>query len=137
MLSTIVDNDVRGAIDEAMKDSAVSYTLGFYPDRKLDRVNPLKIEIKRKGLEAGYSNAFSGIATSYHGAWVDDALASPLATPPRFRSASDCKNKAMAGACLSRSIQPKLRWITGKAGWGLQAADLSRRNRPGNHQERN
>jgi hypothetical protein len=44
-----VDNDVRGAIDQAIKDSEVSYTLGFYPDRTPDNMNPLKIEVKRQG----------------------------------------------------------------------------------------
>ena len=73
-----VDNDVRGAIDQAIKDSEVSYTLGFYPDRTPDKMNPLKIEVKRRGLEAGYSNAYSGISKSDRGAGIENALSSPL-----------------------------------------------------------
>jgi hypothetical protein len=75
-----VDNDVRGAIDQAIKDSEVSYTLGFYPDRTPDAMNSLKIEVARKGLDLGYRNAYSGIARpdSKHGTLVGDALASAL-----------------------------------------------------------
>lgn len=75
-----VHNDVRGAIDRAVKDSEVSYTLGFYPDRTPDRLNALKIEVKRKGLEAGYRAAYSGIAKSdtTRETEIAGALASPL-----------------------------------------------------------
>ena len=73
-----VDNDVRGAIDQAMKDSEAGYTLGFYPDRTPDGMNPLKIEVTRKGIEAGYSNAYSSIAKSDRGAGIENAHSSPL-----------------------------------------------------------
>ncbi len=75
-----VDNDVRGAIDQAMKDSEVSYTLGFYPDRTPDPMNALKVAVTRKGLDVGYRSAYSGIAKSdsARGTAVGDALASPL-----------------------------------------------------------
>ena len=56
-----VDNDVRAAIDQAMRDSEVSYTLGFYPDRAPDRVNAIKVEMRQKGLGAGYRAAYSGL----------------------------------------------------------------------------
>ena len=75
-----VHNDVRGAIDRAVKDSETSYTLGFYPDRTPERLNVLKIELKRKGLEAGYRAAYSGIAKSdtTRETEIAGALASPL-----------------------------------------------------------
>lgn len=75
-----VDNDVRGAIDQAMKDSEVSYTLGFYPDRTPDPMNALKVEVTRKALDVGYRSAYSGIAKSDSArrTAVGDALASPL-----------------------------------------------------------
>jgi VWFA-related protein len=75
-----VHNDVRGAIDRAVKDSEMSYTLGFYPDRPPDRWNALKIEVKRKGLEAGYRAAYSGIprSDSTRETEIAGALASPL-----------------------------------------------------------
>jgi hypothetical protein len=73
-----VDNDVRGAIDQAMKDSDASYTLGFYPDRTPDGMNPLKIEVNRKGLEVVYRKAYSATAKPDPRTGIEDALASPL-----------------------------------------------------------
>ena len=75
-----VDNDVRGAIDQAMRDSEVSYTLGFYPDRAPDRVNAIKIEMRQKGLGAGYRAAHSGLGGGggEGKSPMEVALASPL-----------------------------------------------------------
>jgi hypothetical protein len=72
-----VDNDVRGAIDQAVKDAEAGYTLGFYPDRTPDRLNALKVEVTRKGLDIGYHNAYSGVAADRRPG-IDSALASPL-----------------------------------------------------------
>ena len=41
-------------------------------------MNPLKIEVKRRGLETGYSNAYWGISKSDRGAGIENALSSPL-----------------------------------------------------------
>jgi VWFA-related protein len=75
-----VHGNLRGAIDRAMKDSESTYTLGFYPDRAPDRINALKIEMTRKGLEVSYRNAYSGVAESdsTRGKEIAAALASPL-----------------------------------------------------------
>jgi VWFA-related protein len=75
-----VHDDVRGAIDRAVKDAEISYTLGFYPDRTPDRLNALKIEMKQKGFDVGYRNAYSGVARSDTARKneIAGALASPL-----------------------------------------------------------
>jgi VWFA-related protein len=53
-------NDITGAIRQAVEDSEVSYTLGFYIDRdSIDgRFHELKIEVNRKGLAIHYPRGY-------------------------------------------------------------------------------
>lgn len=75
-----IHSDLRGAIDRAMKDSEAGYSLGFYPEQTPARMNALKIEIKRRRLEVGYRNSYSGIEkpNGTRDAEIGLALASPL-----------------------------------------------------------
>lgn len=75
-----VHTNLRGAIDQAVKDSEISYTLGFYPDHTPDPMNALRVEVTRKGVDVGYRSAYSGVAKSdaARGTAVGEALASPL-----------------------------------------------------------
>jgi VWFA-related protein len=73
-----VHDDLRSAIDRAVKDSEVTYLLGFYPDRTPDAMNSLKIEMQRKGLQLGYHNAYLGTERP-RGSEIGEALQSPLA----------------------------------------------------------
>ena len=46
-------NDIRGAIDKALSDSDVTYTLGFYPrlsERDHSEYHTLKVTVKRRGV---------------------------------------------------------------------------------------
>jgi VWFA-related protein len=54
------DNDLRAAIAEAMQDSAVTYTLGFYPpETALDgTAHPLKVKVARKGVDVRYRQSW-------------------------------------------------------------------------------
>ena len=53
-------NDLEGAARRAVDDSAITYTLGFYPDSDdFDtKYHPLKVEVNRKGLELRYRKGF-------------------------------------------------------------------------------
>jgi len=53
-------NDLEGAARKAIDDSAITYTLGFYPDSDdFDtKYHPLKVEVNRKGLELRYRKGF-------------------------------------------------------------------------------
>lgn len=53
-------NDLTGAIRDAVEDSAVTYTLGFYIDSdSLDgNFHELKVKVKRAGLEVRYPKGY-------------------------------------------------------------------------------
>jgi len=53
-------NNITGAIRQAVADSAVTYTLGFYIDRaSIDgKFHELKVELKRKGAKVRYPKAY-------------------------------------------------------------------------------
>lgn len=53
-------NRITGAIRQAVEDSAVTYTLGFYIDRaSIDgKFHELKVEVKRKGVKVHYPKAY-------------------------------------------------------------------------------
>lgn len=53
-------NDLTGAIRQAVEDSAVTYTLGFYIDRdSIDgKFHELKVEVKRKGVTLRYPKGY-------------------------------------------------------------------------------
>ncbi|MGB7283065.1 MAG: VWA domain-containing protein [Candidatus Acidiferrum sp.] len=53
-------NDFTGAIRDAVEDSAVTYTLGFYIDAaSLDgKFHELKVKVKRSGLEVRYPKGY-------------------------------------------------------------------------------
>jgi VWFA-related protein len=59
-------NDVDKAIVEAMQDSQVSYTLGFYlSDNEQDgKFHPLKVSVDRRGLETRYRRGYYAGADS-------------------------------------------------------------------------
>lgn len=56
-------NDVSGALRTALDDSAVSYTLGFYPDAEsLDgRFHELRVEVARAGLNVRYRKGYMAL----------------------------------------------------------------------------
>jgi VWFA-related protein len=53
-------NDLSGALRIALEDSAVTYTLGFYPDAEsLDgRLHDLKVQVARPGLNVRYRKSY-------------------------------------------------------------------------------
>lgn len=53
-------NDLTGAIRQAVEDSAVTYTLGFYIDRdSIDgKFHEIKVEVKRKGVTLRYPRGY-------------------------------------------------------------------------------
>lgn len=53
-------NDLTGAIRQAIEDSAVTYTLGFYiPTESIDgQFHEIKVEVKRKGVIAHYPKGY-------------------------------------------------------------------------------
>jgi VWFA-related protein len=60
-------NDIDQAILEAIEDSQVSYTLGFYlaDDERDGKFHPLKVSVDRRGLELRYRRGyFAGIESS-------------------------------------------------------------------------
>jgi VWFA-related protein len=54
-------NNLAGAIRTALDDSEVSYTLGYYPSQGQwdGRFHTIKVQVKRKGVEARYRNGYS------------------------------------------------------------------------------
>ena len=54
------DNDVRGAILQAIEDSQVTYTLGFYPDRRPGPMNQIVIRTSRPGIQLAYRPLYGG-----------------------------------------------------------------------------
>jgi hypothetical protein len=78
-------NDLEGAARRAMDDSAITYTLGFYPDSDdFDtKYHPLKVEVNRKGVELRYRKGFvatpeAAATDKQRGAEIAAALHSPL-----------------------------------------------------------
>ncbi len=53
-------NDLTGAIRDAIEDSAVTYTLGFYinSDSLDGKLHELKVKVKRSGLEVRYPKGY-------------------------------------------------------------------------------
>jgi hypothetical protein len=53
-------NDLTGAVRQALEDSEVTYTFGFYIDRaSIDgKFHELKVEVKRKGLTVRYPKGY-------------------------------------------------------------------------------
>lgn len=56
-------NDITGAIRQAVEDSAVSYTLGFYINRDSadGKFHELKVEVKRKGVTIRYPKEYLAV----------------------------------------------------------------------------
>ena len=59
-------NDIRGAIQAAVEDSEVTYTLGFYPDQNLldSKFHPVKVVVKGKSLDVRYRKGYLAIPDS-------------------------------------------------------------------------
>ena len=54
-------NDIRGAIDKAIADGDLTYTLGFYAEPSDKVVKPyhdLKVEVKRRGADVRYPKSY-------------------------------------------------------------------------------
>ena len=54
-------NDIRGAIDRALTDGDLTYTLGFYVDdseKKTEPYHTLKVEVKRSGVDLHYRQSY-------------------------------------------------------------------------------
>jgi len=78
-------NDLEGAARKAIEDSAITYTLGFYPDSDDfdSKYHPLKVEVNRKGLELRYRKGFVALpevaaTEKQRNAEIANALRSPL-----------------------------------------------------------
>jgi VWFA-related protein len=75
-------NDIRGAIDRAMTDANVTYTLAFYAEEAKPGSQPyrrLRVQVKRRGVEAHYRTQYR--ANPYEPTpqqRVAEALLSPL-----------------------------------------------------------
>ena len=79
------NNDLSGAIREAIDDSAVTYTLGFYVDTKsLDgKFHDIKVRVKDPGMEVRYPRGYYALAQAplaerLGGKNVDRIVLSPL-----------------------------------------------------------
>ncbi len=55
-----VTNDVAGAIEDSVRDSEITYRLGFYPDSSaLDgKDHNIKVQVARKGVDVRYRRAY-------------------------------------------------------------------------------
>ena len=54
-------NDIRAAIDKAIADGDVTYTLGFYPqlsEKEIKSYHNLKVTVKRRGVSVHYPKAY-------------------------------------------------------------------------------
>ncbi|HLK65681.1 MAG TPA: VWA domain-containing protein [Bryobacteraceae bacterium] len=78
-------NGIRQAIQSAIQDGEVTYTLGFYPESSsLDsKYHNLKVQVKRKDVELRYRRGYLAVPDSQltaqeRGAQVRDVLWSPL-----------------------------------------------------------
>jgi hypothetical protein len=77
-------NDIRGAIQAAVEDSEVTYTLGFYPDQKPDsKFHPVKVVVKGRNLDVRYRKGYLAIPDAAPSAHerveeIRDAIWSPL-----------------------------------------------------------
>jgi hypothetical protein len=77
-------NDLRGSIEKALEDTAVSYTLGFYPSAEaLDgAVHPLKVKVARRGVEVRYREDYLAAEDSNSGSPQNMPTIEELATDP-------------------------------------------------------
>lgn len=78
-------NDLATAVHKAVEDSAVTYTLGFYPEpQDLDgRFHEIKLQVKRKGVSARYRKGYLALKDETPGDkerefMIETALWSPL-----------------------------------------------------------
>ncbi len=75
-------NDIRGAIDHALTDGDLTYTLGFYVDdseKKAEPYHTLKVEVKRSGVDLHYRQNYQSAPYEPHPERrIADALASTI-----------------------------------------------------------
>jgi VWFA-related protein len=109
-------NDIQSAIRSALDDSEVTYTLAYYLDSKeLDsKFHQLKVEVKRKNVEARYRKGYFAIPDPPAGdeqrdAEIDDALIAPLdATGIEISGTVERVQKPRPSALrVTLSIQPR------------------------------
>jgi VWFA-related protein len=76
------NNDLKGALREAIEDGAVTYTLGFYVDtNSLDgKFHELKVHVKRSGLQVRTQRGYFALKDSA-GRGPASLLALPVASP--------------------------------------------------------
>lgn len=77
-------NDLRGSIEKALEDTAVTYTLAFYPSAEaLDGVvHPLKVKVARRGVEVRYREDYLAAEDSNSGSPQNMPTIEELATDP-------------------------------------------------------
>jgi hypothetical protein len=73
-------NDLRGSIEKAIEDTAVTYTLGFYPsETALDgTMHPLKVKVARKGVEVRYRDGYYALAAERDPPTLEELRMDPL-----------------------------------------------------------
>ena len=73
-------NDLRGSIEKAIEDTAVTYTLGFYPsETALDgTMHPLKVKVARKGVEVRYRDSYYALAAERDPPTLEELRMDPL-----------------------------------------------------------
>ncbi len=119
-----VHDDLRGAIDRAVKDSEVTYLVGFYPDKTPEPMNALKIELHRKGTELGYRNAYPGTVKP-RGNEIRDALESPLDATQILLNVR--LTKMVEGWELALAVDPAELTFEGKDGRQAGALEIALR----------
>jgi VWFA-related protein len=74
-------NDVAGAVERAVNDTASSFTLGFYPEADWfdDKPHALKVQVKRQGFEVRYPKVY--FAAKELNAPADNAFENALQSP--------------------------------------------------------
>ena len=117
-------NDLAAAVQSAVDDSAVTYTLGFYPDPdRLDgKFHELTVKLKRKGVNVRFRKGYvayrdAAPSPGQSDAAIQTALWSPLpATGIAIggraeRAPNSVQLAAIADAHQLRMIQNADRWI--------------------------
>jgi len=107
-------NGIRQAIQAAIEDGEVTYTLGFYPDSSsLDsKFHSLKIQVKRKDVEVRYRKGYLAVPNTQftapeRTAQVRDALWSPLPATGITLIASVEKAERPGALRLQVAIEPR------------------------------
>ncbi|HUA58374.1 MAG TPA: VWA domain-containing protein [Verrucomicrobiae bacterium] len=134
-------NDLRKAIQTAVEDGEVTYTLGFYPDPStLDsKFHDLKVQVKRKDVEVRYRKGYLAMPESAAAKnrvdTVRAALDSPLPATGITLTAGAEKGDKPAAMRLMVAIEPREITLEQKDGKWTGALDLvfAQRSADGTH----